>query len=177
MRYRVMSRPAMSSLRVRWGKEKPSYTGQMWVTPSPESTTTPVSKPIHANETLQWSMDPSLISKNVDKSRAGTMICLTLSVQSEHGLNGHIDAVELVLLKHDLRNLLPVLGGVHGRLSQQDLGRVKMIHSCVEALCFMSAPLCVQLYFERLKLCLPSTFQFCTLHSDGLRSRRSGPKV
>lgn len=40
-----MSRPAMSSLRVRWGKEKPSYTGQMWVTPSPESTTTPVSKP------------------------------------------------------------------------------------------------------------------------------------
>lgn len=41
-----MSRPAMSSLRVRWGKEKPSYTGQMWVTPSPESTTTPVSKPV-----------------------------------------------------------------------------------------------------------------------------------
>ncbi|KAF3837205.1 hypothetical protein F7725_004669 [Dissostichus mawsoni] len=41
MRYRVMSRPAMSSLRVRWGKEKPSYTGQMWVTPSPESRTTP----------------------------------------------------------------------------------------------------------------------------------------
>lgn len=41
-----MSRPAMSNLRVRWGKEKPSYTGQMWVTPSPESTTTPVSKPV-----------------------------------------------------------------------------------------------------------------------------------
>lgn len=29
--------------------------------------------------------------------------------------------MELVLLKHDLCDLLPVLDGVHGRLSQQDL--------------------------------------------------------
>lgn len=40
-----MSLPAMSRRRVRWGREKPSYTGQMCVTPSPESTTTPVSSP------------------------------------------------------------------------------------------------------------------------------------
>lgn len=52
-----MSRPAMSNLRVRWGKEKPSYTGQMWVTPSPESTTTPVSKPvdgIDSQKSILW---------------------------------------------------------------------------------------------------------------------------
>lgn len=41
-----MSRPAISSRLVRWGRENPSYTGQMWVTPSPESTTTPVSRPM-----------------------------------------------------------------------------------------------------------------------------------
>lgn len=46
---------------------------------------------------------------------------LTLCIQSEHSLDCHINAVELVLLKHDLCDLLPVLGGVHGRLSQQDL--------------------------------------------------------
>ena len=49
MRYRVMSRPAMSKRRVKWGSAKPSYTGQMCVTPSPESTTTPVSKPTTKN--------------------------------------------------------------------------------------------------------------------------------
>ena len=45
MRYRVMSRPATSILRVRWGRENPSYTGQMCVTPSPLSITIPVSSP------------------------------------------------------------------------------------------------------------------------------------
>ncbi len=45
MRYLVMSLPAMSNLRVRCGRAKPSYTGHIWVTPSPESITTPVSKP------------------------------------------------------------------------------------------------------------------------------------
>lgn len=40
-----MSLPAMSRRLVRWGRLKPSYTGQMCVTPSPESTTTPVRRP------------------------------------------------------------------------------------------------------------------------------------
>lgn len=47
--------------------------------------------------------------------------CLTLSIQSEHGLNCHINAMKLILLKHDLCDLLPVFRGVHGWLSQQDL--------------------------------------------------------
>lgn len=46
---------------------------------------------------------------------------LTLGVQSENSLNRHIDAMELVSLEHDLCNLLTILVGVHGRLSQQDL--------------------------------------------------------
>ena len=41
----MISLPAMSNLLVRCGKANPSYTGQMWVTPSPESTTTPVKRP------------------------------------------------------------------------------------------------------------------------------------
>lgn len=49
IKYLVMSRPAISNLLVRWGNEKPSYTGQKWVTPSPESTTTPVTRPATIN--------------------------------------------------------------------------------------------------------------------------------
>ena len=45
IKYLVMSRPAMSSRLVRCGRAKPSYTGQICVTPSPESTTTPVRRP------------------------------------------------------------------------------------------------------------------------------------
>ena len=41
----MISRPATSRRRVRWGRENPSYTGHMWVTPSPLSITIPVSKP------------------------------------------------------------------------------------------------------------------------------------
>jgi hypothetical protein len=38
-------RPAMSTLRIACGIEKPSYTGTAWVTPSPESSTIPVVRP------------------------------------------------------------------------------------------------------------------------------------
>lgn len=48
-----MSLPAMSRRLVRWGRLKPSYTGQMCVTPSPESTTTPVRRPKTHAHTLQ----------------------------------------------------------------------------------------------------------------------------
>lgn len=41
----VKSLPARSFLITAWGKEYPSYTGTVWVTPSPESTTQPVVLP------------------------------------------------------------------------------------------------------------------------------------
>ncbi len=41
----VMLRPAMFIRRVRCGRETPSHTGIICVTPSPESTTTPVMRP------------------------------------------------------------------------------------------------------------------------------------
>lgn len=44
-----------------------------------------------------------------------------MSVEREDGLDGDVDAVELVGLEHHLDDLLPVLGGVHGGLGQQDL--------------------------------------------------------
>lgn len=53
MRYLVISLPAMSKRRVRWGSENPSNTGQMWVTPSPESTTTPVCKPVQIKQRFE----------------------------------------------------------------------------------------------------------------------------
>lgn len=45
----------------------------------------------------------------------------TLSIESQHSLNGHVNAMKLVLLEHDFCDLLSVLGGVHGWLCQQDL--------------------------------------------------------
>jgi hypothetical protein len=44
-----------------------------------------------------------------------------LGVQGEDGLNGDVDAAELVLLEHDLAHGLAVLGRVHGRLGEEDL--------------------------------------------------------
>lgn len=45
-RYRVTSRPATSDLIMLWGMAKPSYIGTACVTPSPESSTTPVVFPV-----------------------------------------------------------------------------------------------------------------------------------
>ena len=80
MRYLVISRPAMSSLRVRWGRAKPSYTGQIWVTPSPESITTPVNNPKKKNrkitvDSLQAPLQYRHLSKT-DTHRVGS--CLSL---------------------------------------------------------------------------------------------------
>ena len=44
-KYRVTSRPAISDLIMLCGIAKPSYIGTAWVTPSPESNTTPVVRP------------------------------------------------------------------------------------------------------------------------------------
>lgn len=46
LRYRVTSRPATSDLIMLCGMAKPSYIGTAWVTPSPESNTTPVVFPV-----------------------------------------------------------------------------------------------------------------------------------
>merc|ERR1719198_571169 len=44
-RYSVRTRPAISIFSTAWGREKPSKTGTVWVTPSPASTTRPVVRP------------------------------------------------------------------------------------------------------------------------------------
>ena len=58
MRYFVMSLPATSRRLVKCGREKPSYTGQMWVTPSPLSMTIPVKRPKRerkqSNREIRW---------------------------------------------------------------------------------------------------------------------------
>lgn len=45
-----------------------------------------------------------------------------MGVEGEDGLDGDIDALEAIFLKHALDHLLPVSLGVHGRLGQHDLG-------------------------------------------------------
>lgn len=45
----------------------------------------------------------------------------TLGVEGQDGLDGHVDAAEVVLLKHDLTHLLAILERVHGRFRQEDL--------------------------------------------------------
>lgn len=73
-----MSLPAMSSRRVRWGREKPSYTGQMWVTPSPESTTTPVRSPGNSKILDSWSSQDG--GYNNDSETGGqTVWCLAMT--------------------------------------------------------------------------------------------------
>lgn len=69
-----MSLPAMSRRLVRWGRLKPSYTGQMCVTPSPESTTTPVRRPKTQNKSpqLHWSKLFVSIIHLVNKQQPGT---------------------------------------------------------------------------------------------------------
>ena len=52
--YSVRWRPATSSRLILSGSAKPSYTGTMCVTPSPESTTTPVSSPCAYSVSTAW---------------------------------------------------------------------------------------------------------------------------
>lgn len=88
------------------------------MTPSPESTTTPLLRPdVVRHKPLQISISDEL----------------TLRVQRQHGLNRHVDAAKVVALQHDLAHLLAVLERVHGRLREEDLapGRVDL-HLLVE---------------------------------------------
>lgn len=45
-----------------------------------------------------------------------------MGVKGEDGLDGDIDALEAILLKHAFDHLLPVSLGVHGGFGQHDLG-------------------------------------------------------
>lgn len=49
-----------------------------------------------------------------------------MSIQSQDGLDGDVDAAETVLFKHDLCHPFPVLDRVHRRLGQQDLSAVRV---------------------------------------------------
>ena len=45
----------------------------------------------------------------------------TLGIQGQHGLDGNIHALELVLLEHSLNHLLAILVRVHGSLCEENL--------------------------------------------------------
>lgn len=51
---------------------------------------------------------------------------ITLGIQSQHGLNGDVDTLKLVLLKHSLNHLLTVLVRVHRGLSEKDLALTRV---------------------------------------------------
>ena len=77
----------------------------MCVTPSPESTTTPVVKPAQKISILTPHDHASLER--------------TLRIERQHGLNSHIYALEPILLKHDLHHPLPIDLWVHRWFSEQ----------------------------------------------------------
>jgi hypothetical protein len=81
------------------------------VTPSPESTTTPVWSPVATESEVS---SASLGGERAPQRR-------TLSVESQDGLDGNVDSSKLVVLKHDLAHLLAILGGVHWRLGEEYL--------------------------------------------------------
>lgn len=86
----------------------------MCVTPSPESTTTPVVRPVreHAHS------DPD-VRLRLDEAP-------TLRVKRQHGLNSHIYAFELILLKHDLNHPLSVGLWVHRRFCEQHFASARV---------------------------------------------------
>src|SRR5882762_6136292 len=94
----------MSRRRVKWGRANPSYTGTICVTPSPESTTTPVVRPV------------SPINNNPDTEQSRT-----LRIQCKDSLNSNIYPTKPILLKHNLTHPDPILLRIHGGFSQQHL--------------------------------------------------------
>ena len=91
------------------------------MTPSPESTTTPLLRP------LWWLLSVAVIS-------SGSEVC-TLRVKSQHRLYSYINPSEVVFLKHDITHLLTVLQWVHGRFCQQDFPACSIyLHLLVECI-------------------------------------------
>lgn len=81
----------------------------MCVTPSPESTTTPVVKPGRA------------YCKKYDKTDEGARQRRTLGIQRQYSLDSNIHATKSILFEHDLTHPLPVYFRIHRWLCQQDL--------------------------------------------------------
>lgn len=129
MRYRVTSRPATSRRLVRCGSAKPSYTGTMCVTPSPESTTTPDWRPARRGRGC-WRVSPVEAGRGeksaASERRTGGKGGRTLGIECEDGLDCDVDAAKLVILKHDLGHLLAVLERVHRGLGEEDLAPARV---------------------------------------------------
>ena len=115
-------RPAMSTLRIAWGIENPSYTGTAWVTPSPESSTIPVVRP---DEYLQ--RDNYILSAWTSGSESKATLRLRafkggrlLDSQGEDGLDRGKEGRHVERLKEDLGSHVSVLTRIQRCFSQQD---------------------------------------------------------
>ena len=98
MRYWVISRPAMSKRLVRWGKENPSYTGQICVTPSPESTTTPVNRPA-VNEFKQTKMALNHYHHQPSKIHC-IVCCIWCSAPKSHSVSMRQWGIDWRIVEH-----------------------------------------------------------------------------
>lgn len=90
-------------------RKKDLQTGTICVTPSPLSTTTPVKRPLFVFFVFCF----------VLRRRKKAKIFFTLSIQSQNGLNGDIDCLKAIFLKHDLHQLFAIRFRIHRRLSKQ----------------------------------------------------------
>ena len=98
----------MSRRLVRWGRANPSYTGQMCVTPSPLSTTTPTQRSVVATDRAAANIKGAA----ADMKRAATNDDFTceepLGIESEHRLDRHVGPVKPVVFEHHLHNIRSV---------------------------------------------------------------------
>ncbi len=143
-----MSRPAMSRRRVRWGREKPSYTGQIWVTPSPESTTTPVSRPAHKQQlriwlylyTLYWFIFPSLKVHYLERTEwaqpGWRYKCLrtdrsqTSPTETQEGQNSQTQTSQMLFNKRVLKPRWSSLGSWWGSWAAPWAGSCSSVSRC-----------------------------------------------
>lgn len=112
----VTSAPARGKRCTAWGRQYPSNTGTLWLTPSPESNT----KPTRKSCLKIYSAKHKAHTVYVDPSNDQVTSCSSCCVKCQHCLHGHVGEGNIERLKHDLHHALPVLQGVHSCLCQQD---------------------------------------------------------
>jgi len=102
---------------------KPSYTGTAWVTPSPESSTTPVVRP---EEYLYcWKKKRVFLSTfhpfvSIFPIHPNPVVQKGKNVQTQHCLYGGEESRYVESLKEDLSGQFTVSHWVEWRLSQED---------------------------------------------------------
>lgn len=122
LRCMVTSKPARGKRCTAWSRQYPSNTGTLWLTPSPESNTTPSVKERQKNLHILFDQRRTCSiwmprwDSSWPKITSGSPSC----VKCQHCLHGHVGEGNVETLKHDLDHALAILQRIHGCLSHQN---------------------------------------------------------